>query len=69
MNELNPTGLQIEMGQMIKAIDFTPNADQSPMILTVDAEGIPRVLYWINGVWEAEDASRPTFDRWIYLVD
>lgn len=67
MEDVNPTGLEIELSRLIDAAEFLPNVSQSNAILAVVDE-IPCVLFCVDGhTWETESGETPVFEAWVYL--
>ena len=66
--DLNPTGLQINLDALISAQAYWPDPEHSRSILaTIDR--IPVVLFWLDhDAWETVDGEIVTeFDSWVYL--
>jgi hypothetical protein len=67
--DMNPTGIEVRLDQLIPMTDFAPSHEQSQAILAV-IENIPKCLFWLEGRWEDEAGNiieLAQIDRWVYL--
>lgn len=67
--DINPTGFEVRLDQLIPMSAFAPSSEQSQAILAV-VEDIPKVLFWLEQRWEDEAGNivaLTQIDRWVYL--
>lgn len=67
--DINPTGFEVRLDQLIPMTAFAPSHEQSQAILAI-SENIPKVLFWLEGRWENEAGNSielAQIDRWVYL--
>ena len=69
-SQLNPTGFEVRLDEMIPISACAPSPEQSHAIL-VTLENVPKVLFWLDrAAWDDEAGNLidlAQIDRWVYL--